>query len=42
MYLNIFLGFSCIGYEKNKVFVFDICSGMILCDKRIIFFKNYS
>lgn len=41
MYLNIFLGF-CIGYEKNKVFVFDICSGMILCDKRIIFFKNYS
>lgn len=41
MYLNIFLGF-CIGYEKNKVFVFDICSGMILCDKRIIFFKYYS
>lgn len=38
MYLNIFPG-PCIGYEKNKAYAFDTCSGMILCDKRTNFFK---
>lgn len=41
MYLNIFPG-PCEGYEKNKASAFDTCSGMILCDKRTKFLKNYS